>query len=761
MEEAKRCVESVDVLPAAANRFSQGLYATAAALFVLVGTAGPLEAAPPSSKTAARATFPKEAKPGPPPALVLVRPLIARGLDGSGDGQLGIVGTEVTRPLSVRVVDREGRPAPSVRVFFSLATAPKGATGHELSASSTHSDRSGLATVRLLLGSKPGNYVVTASLIEDLQHPLTLSVQAMEHSWLLFLAFSLLGGLALFLYGMDMMSNGMKRAAGEHLKRVIGALTGNRFVGLFIGIVLTAIAQSSSATTVILVSFVQARLMSLAQTMGIILGADIGTTFTVQLIAFQIADYSLLLIAVGFGLNTFGVREGVRFGGQIILGAGLIFFGMDIMSRAMYPLRGYLPFIDLLLRLENPIVGIFVGALFTAVIQSSGAFAGILLALAQQGVLSLEGALPPLLGANIGTCVTAALASIRTSREAKRVAVAHTLFKVLGVLLVVGWIPLFLEIVRYFTPPPPGLNPALPEAMARTVPRQLANAHTLFNVGLAVIFLPLTGTLARVVERLVPDEPYRGRQPKEEDNHPQYLDPKLLATPAFALHGAALEILRLSRLVLANYHRILDALSSNDESLLDVAATESARFRSIHQELIGYLKTINAETMRTSRALTAIKFGMIANDLANIERAMQDSILPNVRLKIRGGEDFSSSGRSELFEYARLVGEHFELVLLAFEKRDTAAADRALELDSRIGLMENVNRINHVQRLAEGGERSLRTSEYHLNILEALRRISAHLRSISVQIQLGEGRKQTPADRTEGRAPPPDDPPAP
>ena len=684
----------------------------------------------------------------PQPIYRLKRPQTEKGQDASGDGQLGIVGTELSRPLSVVVLDAQQRPVRGVRVFFSFASIPKGSEGQDLGAGPIVTNGAGQASVRLRLGRHAGKYSVTASIAEDLEHSLTLSVDAMKPTWMLFLAFALVGGLALFLFGMDMMSSGLKRAAGNKLKSIISALTNNRILGLFVGIFVTAVVQSSSATTVILVSFVQARLMTLAQSMGIILGADVGTTFTVQLISFKIADYALLMIGAGFVTSALSPREGWKFTGQALLGAGLIFFGMDIMSQAMYPLRGYPPFIELLLHLENPVVGILVGTLFTAVIQSSGAFAGILLALAQQGVLSLEAAVPPLLGANIGTCVTAVLASLRTSREAKRVAAAHTLFKILGVLLLVGFIPPFIELVRAFTPVPPGLNSADPEVMARTIPRQLANAHTIFNVGLALLFLPLTGYLARLVERMIPDEPYRAA-PVETGRRAKYLDPNLVSTPVFALHGAALEILRLCRKVEAMYQRVFVAIRQDNLTELEAIEAEGERIGSIYSELLDYLKRLNSETMRTSRALTSIKFGMIGNDLANITRTITNSIVPNVRLKIQGGEDFSPAGKQELFEYGDLVGEHFSLVVEAFEKRDTKAADRALELDKRIGVMENVNRFNHVQRLAEGGEKSVRTSEYHLNILEALRRISAHLKSMSVQIQVAESRGGKPAREAE------------
>jgi len=266
--------------------------------------------------------------------------------------------------------------------------------------------------------------------------------KADEISWA-FLVIGLVGGLALFLYGMEKMSEGLKKSAGNKMRSILAALTKNRVIGLLVGVFVTMVIQSSSATTVMLVSFVQAELMSFAQSLGVILGADIGTTITAQLIAFKLTDYALLMIAVGFGLRMFAKQDNIRHIGDVILGFGILFFGMKLMSDAMKPLRSYPGFINLMQGLENPLLGLLVGTVFTALIQSSSAFTGVLIVLAQQNLITLEAGIPMLFGANIGTCITAGLASIGMSREAKRVALAHVLFKIAGVLLFIFWIPSF------------------------------------------------------------------------------------------------------------------------------------------------------------------------------------------------------------------------------------------------------------------------------------------------------------------------------
>ncbi|RLC27701.1 MAG: hypothetical protein DRH32_09935, partial [Deltaproteobacteria bacterium] len=257
------------------------------------------------------------------------------------------------------------------------------------------------------------------------------------------LVIMLLGGLSLFMYGIEKMSEGLKKSASRHIRNILGALTSNRIIAFIIGAVVTMLVQSSSATTVMLVSFVQAGLMSFAQSLGVILGADVGTTVTAQLIAFKLTDYALLMVAGGFAVRMMGKRHQLRGVGDVLLGFGILFYGMKLMGDAVAPLKACSDFIYLLNGLENPLLGIFAGAVFTAVIQSSGAFTGIVIVLAQEGLISLEAGIALVLGANIGTCVTAILASIGMEREAKRVALGHVMFKVVGVLIFVFWIPAF------------------------------------------------------------------------------------------------------------------------------------------------------------------------------------------------------------------------------------------------------------------------------------------------------------------------------
>jgi phosphate:Na+ symporter len=315
----------------------------------------------------------------------------------------------------------------------------------------------------------------------------------------------LFGGLAIFLFGMEQMASALKKVAGDRMKTILAKLTTNRFMGVLTGAFVTAIIQSSSVTTVMLVGFVTAGLMSLSQAVGVIFGANIGTTVTAQIVAFKVTHYALLLVAVGFVLIFTSKKDRTKQYGALIMGLGLIFFGLGIMSSAMKPLRSFEPFLQLMRDVSAPALGILIAAVFTGLIQSSSATTGVVIAMASQGLISLEGGIALIMGANIGTCVTAGLAAIGKPREAVRVAVAHVTFNVAGVAVMVWFIPVLADVVRTISPVADDLSGI--DRLAAETPRQIANAHTVFNVLFSLLFLPLAGLVARFCERVVPDRP--------------------------------------------------------------------------------------------------------------------------------------------------------------------------------------------------------------------------------------------------------------
>ena len=311
-------------------------------------------------------------------------------------------------------------------------------------------------------------------------------------------ALSLLGGLALFLYGMQMMSSGLEAAAGNQMKRILERLTSNRILGVLVGAGITAVIQSSSATTVMVVGFVNSGMMTLRQAVWIIMGANIGTTITGQLIALDVGVIAPLLAFVGVALVVFIKRPSVRYWGQIVAGLGILFIGMNMMSDSMKPLQDSQVFINLMTTFQNPLIGILVGAVFTAIIQSSSASVGILQTLARSGLIGLNSAVYVLFGQNIGTCITAVLASIGTSRNAKRTTIIHLMFNIIGTILFT-LACMFFPLTSFVE----GWTPGSPSA-------QIANMHTLFNVVTTLLLLPFGTYLANLATKILPEKACRG-----------------------------------------------------------------------------------------------------------------------------------------------------------------------------------------------------------------------------------------------------------
>ena len=326
------------------------------------------------------------------------------------------------------------------------------------------------------------------------------------------------GGLALFLYGMSKMTEALRTVAGGGMKTLLARLTTNRFTAALAGIIITAVVQSSSVTTVLVVGFISAGLLTLSQSIGVILGASVGTTVTAQIVAFKVTKYALVLIGIGFLLELTARSEKVKHYGILLMGLGLIFFGMELMSQATYPLRTYAPFIELMQSLKNPLLGILIGTVFTAIVQSSSATTGVVIVLAGQGFISLNAGIALVFGANVGTCITALLATIGKPREAIRAAVVHVVYKTTGVLI---WLPFIAQLAATVT----SISPSAPELegtarLAAESPRQIANAHTLFNVANLLLFIWFTPLLAKIARRVVPDRP----EPEPGRIEPRYLE---------------------------------------------------------------------------------------------------------------------------------------------------------------------------------------------------------------------------------------------
>ncbi len=545
-----------------------------------------------------------------------------------------------------------------------------------------------------------------------------------EISWGM-LIIGLLGGLALFIYGMEQMSEGMKKMAGNKMRSILGALTHNQLLGLTIGTFVTMIIQSSSATTVMLVSFVQAGLMSFTQCLGVILGGGIGATVTGQLIAFKLTDYALLMIFIGGVIRMFAKKDRMRNVGEIIFGFGILFYGMKLMSDTMQPLRGYPAFIDVLKNLENPFLGLLVGILLTALIQSSGAFIGILIVLAQHHLITLEAGIPLIFGSNIGTCVTAALASIGTSREAKRVALAHVVFKIVGVLLFIFWVPAFAGLIR-----------TIGAGLSSGTARDIANAHTVFNVSIGFLFLPVTTLFNRLIIAILPDKTVDPVY-KLATRH---IDDRQIFNPPVAIELVRAEISRVARILGEMQRAIIVPFFSDEDrqdeifpklSLLEGIEIRENKINFLQEEIKSFLLKVGQQPLSQNQSDEIFGMISIAKDLESIGDLIHRNLVPLIPKKHALETEFSDEGREELMIYHEKVCNQLYLLKEAFAERDAEKARQIMLQERKYLDLESQYRIRHLQRMLCKRCESLETHEVHMELMDLMKQIIVYSSNIA------------------------------
>jgi len=528
----------------------------------------------------------------------------------------------------------------------------------------------------------------------------------------------LFGGLALFLYGMDMMADALKAVAGERMKDILAKLTTNRFMGAVTGAFVTAVINSSSVTTVLLVGFITAGLMSLSQSIGVIMGANIGSTVTAQLIAFKVSEAALLMIGVGFVMLFVSRIERIRQYGGMLMGLGLVFLGMGIMSETMAPLRTYEPFLTVMAHLQQAWIGILVGTVFTALIQSSAATTGIVIVLASQGLINLPTGIAVAFGANIGTCATALLAAIGKPREAVRAALAHVLFNVAGVLLFVGLIDQLAQVVEWISPTYPDLSGNARQAAE--VPRQIANAHTLFNVTNTVVFIWFTGQFARVVEWLVPDRPL-GEEALVV--RPKYLDEELLATPSLALDRARLEVLHMGELVQDMMSRILPAILMGSKETLRSVERMDDDVDTLHGHIIIYLGKISRLALTEHQTQELMGLMEAVNDLENIGDVIETNLVVLGRERIDQGVSISQPTREVLAGLHSAVTKAVMSAVQAVSQKNELAGRSVTAMKQEISRIADSAAAHEAQRLVAAEPNRIPAYAIEIDIIEKLKRI--------------------------------------
>ncbi|MBE5780809.1 MAG: Na/Pi cotransporter family protein [Clostridiales bacterium] len=497
--------------------------------------------------------------------------------------------------------------------------------------------------------------------------------------------FSLLGGLGLFLYGIDMMGNGLKTTAGDKLKSLLERITSNRLVAVLVGMLVTAVIQASAAVTVMAVGFVNAGLMTMSQAFGIMLGANIGTTITAWIISFNITSLAPLFIILGVVPMLFMKNEKAKSIGVIITGFGLLFMGLNLMGSSMAPLKNEAWFVGLMTQFQNPILGVLVGIVVTTIIQSSSAAVGILQTLAAQGLVSLNAGLYIVLGCNIGTCITTLLAGIGTSVNAKRTAILHLFNKSFGAII--------FSILIYLLP--------LTDIVANMAPGnpmvQIANFHTIFNILNTLLLLPLGNTLIKLVTNLVKD---KGGADEEDGLRLKYLDERILETPAFAMAQLKKEMQRMYGKAVANYDRAVESFFNQDKNLLPVIMEEEEKIDFIQREITPYLVKIQSlSTVSDDHKATVLSYHNLATFIERIGDHDKNIAEFAVERQEKGAI-FSDDAIDELKNLCGIVRDALVMAQSAFENgpsHDTLA--KTYEYENMVEHQHTMMRENHIARL--------------------------------------------------------------
>ena len=529
--------------------------------------------------------------------------------------------------------------------------------------------------------------------------------------------FGLLGGLAVFIYGMNMMSECLQKAAGEKMKSILALLTKNPVLGVIAGALTTAVLQSSSATTVMAIGFVSAGLMSLPQAISIIFGANIGTTMTAQIIAFKISDYIYIIIFIGFIISFIAKSEKVKSIGQTIFAFGLLFLGIETMGDVMKPLASSPVFTNLIERVAHiPVLGVFVGTLMTLVVQSSSATIAVLQNFASQpgpdgvtSMLGLAGAIPILLGDNIGTTITALLASIGQTKDAKRTAVAHCIFNISGCLLFIWFVKPFAALIQHISPKGPEVE---------VISRQIANAHTLFNITMTLIWVCLIKFMVKIVMTLIPD----GKAVDMDSAKPVFLDDKIINQPAAALQLVAKEILRVSEMVKVVVADTITIVKTEDMNELEPLQEKELQIKKLTDQITEYLAALfSAGTMTEQQAAQTASLMYILSDverMGTLSVEMAECMLERSDRKYK----YTPEAMEELQKSLKTLEKMFTDSIKALQGDKSVQTEKLIKRKDKIMDLDLKMRKAHVQRVNKGKCKASLTAPF-TNILHLIDRM--------------------------------------
>lgn len=542
----------------------------------------------------------------------------------------------------------------------------------------------------------------------------------------LYIIVTLFGGLGIFLLGMEILSSGTKKLAGGRLRMILDKFLNSKVGGVGFGILLTLLFQSSSAASVVLVGFVDASLITFAQTLPVLLGTGIGTTITAQLISFNIGNYALIFIGIGYFLKAFS-RNRWSDAGQIILGFAILFYGMKLMSDGMAPLRDMQGFINLMLHLEKPMAGLLVGMLFTAMIQSSAAFIGILITLCNSGLLTFEASLPLILGTNIGTTVTALLASLSASYPGRRLAVANALFRFFGAMLFIGFIGQWSQITYFIT------------GETASNARLLANAHTIFNIMMALMFLPFTGFIGKIATALV-RKPATAPSPHTL----QYLNKELLSSPDLSLPFLQREVQDMGEVVYSMVKVSMLPFFNRDPKAMEQIRKWEEKADFYREEINAFMVKMNQTKPIEEWSEDYYRMMHVVNELEQIADIVAVNVSRQAEKWLQSNITFSPEGKKELERYHQRCLKQLERALTLMHNWDASEALQMKKKYRKYALMAFELERKHYKRLLTPNTTSMESSKVHMELLNLLRIINSRATNFGRLVFMAEEHQPMP-----------------
>lgn len=528
----------------------------------------------------------------------------------------------------------------------------------------------------------------------------------------------LMGGLGLFLYGMKLMSDGLEKVAGAKMRGVLEFFTKNRFVGMLVGVVFTAIIQSSSATTVMVVSFVNSGLMNLMQAAGVIMGANIGTTVTSQLISFNLSEWAPMFVMIGVIMSMFCKNQKVVRFGEVILGFGILFMGLSTMSSSMAVLKESPAIAQILGSLENHYLALLVGFVITAILQSSSATVGIVLLLASQGLLEIQICFFVILGCNIGSCVSALLASLGGKKDAKRAAWIHFLFNIFGSLAIMVFLTVALGPITEFIGRISGYNPA----------REVANAHTIIKVVEVILLFPFIQWVVKLTYRIVPG----GDESMEKGSQLEFIGEKNVFSPTTAVFDATRELERMGYMAMTNLKRAMDALLNMDEKKIRKVYEVEKNIDALNESITDYLVALNQTTIPVDDAKSIGGLFHVVNDIERIGDHAEN-IADAAQMRMEQNLDFSQQARSGLTQMLSMVIQITTYSLDMFSNNNQEHMQEILELEDQVDEMERRLQQEHVNRLTRN-ECTPAAGMIYSDIISGMERVADHATNIAFSI---------------------------